>query len=692
MAEPQLFLASLVCMYLVLRVQGFFIRPSSPPSFPTTIFSRSFSRNLSLYANSEKINGEDPKSRGDCKKKTSKEPKTGWTHSTPDPTSDFWEPGPERPKPNEEPKKLRTGWLHNAESKEKKSLSVTDASGLPNSGKTGGFSEAQRRLQLAMRQQERNHRIIAPPTLHACGTDFPIVITEHKISLPLSRVEPSSRLDVYFTIVEKVRSEKDRKWFAGLASRSPQQRAGDYVAFANMETATDMILYLQGGPGFGAPVPVASLGLEKDSSWAAKALEMYTRVVLMDQRGTGQSTPITKQTLEIKFPNLFLLDSKETVNLTLNELEGEDAALVKQAVLEATSYLSHFRADNIVQDAEEIRDALLTPIETDNTARPWGCSLGQSFGGFCLMTYLSQVAHPPQLCLFTGGIAPILTQTYDVYASLWERAKERSLLYYDMYPSDIVQVKKIVSRLLVEPVSLPSGGKLTARRFLQLGLALGGSPTSFARLHALINSAFVEGTDESALKFRRTFLKEIDSEQNFDDAPIYFWLHESIYANGKNNSPTHWTAHRAYEDKVKSQPDFDFVQTSTILSTDQPTLFFSEMVFPWMAEDYAELKGVGLNAMANDLAAKEDWGKLVDEDQMREVLSDGRSTAAAAVYYDDLYVDFDSCMKVTAHGGPLEACKVWITNDYQHSGLRDDGALIFAKLHGMANGCIRTPS
>lgn len=161
MAEPQLFLASLVCMYLVLRVQGFFIRPSSPPSFPTTIFSRSFSRNLSLYANSEKINGEDPKSRGDCKKKTSKEPKTGWTHSTPDPTSDFWEPGPERPKPDEEPKKLRTGWLHNAESKEKKSLSVTDASGLPNSGKTGGFSEAQRRLQLAMRQQERNHRIIA---------------------------------------------------------------------------------------------------------------------------------------------------------------------------------------------------------------------------------------------------------------------------------------------------------------------------------------------------------------------------------------------------------------------------------------------------------------------------------------------------------------------------------------------------
>jgi hypothetical protein len=35
---------------------------------------------------------------------------------------------------------------------------------------------------------------------------------------------------------------------------------------------------------------------------------------------------------------------------------------------------------------------------------------------------------------------------------------------------------------------------------------------------------------------------------------------------------------------------------------------------------------------------------------------------------------------------------MYITNDYQHSGLRDDGAKLFAKLHGMATGSIRTPS
>jgi hypothetical protein len=33
-----------------------------------------------------------------------------------------------------------------------------------------------------------------------------------------------------------------------------------------------------------------------------------------------------------------------------------------------------------------------------------------------------------------------------------------------------------------------------------------------------------------------------------------------------------------------------------------------------------------------------------------------------------------------------------ISNEYQHSGLRDDGAMIFNKLLGMAKGEVGTPS
>ena len=115
----------------------------------------------------------------------------------------------------------------------------------------------------------------------------------------------------------------------------------------------------------------------------------------------------------------------------------------------------------------------------------------------------------------------------EVYDRLWLRVKDRNYKYYEQYPGDIQIVKRIVQHLSSQddsnPIKLPSGGVLTARRFLQLGLALGGSPgSSFANLHAIINSAFLDDDELST-----AFLKRIDYEQSFDDAPLYFLLHES---------------------------------------------------------------------------------------------------------------------------------------------------------------------
>ena len=279
------------------------------------------------------------------------------------------------------------------------------------------------------------------------------------------------------------------------------------------------------------------------------------------------------------------------------------------------------------------------------------------------MSYLSLIDHPPRICLLTGGIAPMLDEAYEAYTSLWDRVKERSLRYYEKYPDDIALIKKIVRRLLDKPETLPSGGTLTARRFLQLGMGLGGSPSSFASLHNLFSSAFLQ-PDET--EFTRAFLKALDSEQPFDDHPIYYWLHESIYADGPSKSPTSWSAHRAYEAKAKAHPEFNYLETSQSDSDDIPVLFFGEMVFPWMTEDFKELGGIGATALAKSLASKDDWGSLYDAAHMRMVLGDGRSRAAAAVYYDDLYVDFNCSMRVAARGGPLEKCKVYVTNDYQH--------------------------
>ena len=66
--------------------------------------------------------------------------------------------------------------------------------------------------------------------------------------------------------------------------------------------------------------------------------------------------------------------------------------------------------------------------------------------------------------------------------------------------------------------------------------------------------------------------------------------------------------------------------------------------------------------------------------------------AASATYFDDMYVDFNCAMSLLQRGSPLEGTKVWVTNEYQHSGLRDDGATIVCKLVKMAKGQINVPS
>ena len=105
-----------------------------------------------------------------------------------------------------------------------------------------------------------------------------------------------------------------------------------------------LLVLLTGGPGFEAPRPTA---VPRSPSWLDRALRDF-RVLMLDQRGTGRSTPV-------------------------GALSGRNPA-------EQAEYLTHFRADAIVRDAELIRRRLWV--------ERWSV-LGQSFGGFCVTTYLS---------------------------------------------------------------------------------------------------------------------------------------------------------------------------------------------------------------------------------------------------------------------------------------------------------------
>ena len=239
---------------------------------------------------------------------------------------------------------------------------------------------------------------------------------------------------------------------------------------------------------------------------------------MLDQRGTGRSTPV-------------------------GALPGLSAA-------EQADYLKHFRADSIVRDAEAIRAEL--------GVERWSV-LGQSFGGFCVMTYLSIAPEGLREAFVTGGLAPVGRHVDEIYRATYERILERNRRYYERYPEDRARVRALVERLDAEPLILPTGDRLTARRFRQAGNKLGMSDGA-EDLHALVELP----PDSPA------FRHDAQDLLGFERNPIYAILHESSYADGV---ATRWSAERVMPAEY----------------ADTPELFTGEHVYSWMFEDYGAL-------------------------------------------------------------------------------------------------------
>ena len=210
-----------------------------------------------------------------------------------------------------------------------------------------------------------------------------LVLRGHVFSLPLDHgSHGGTRIDVFAREVAAVGGE-DRPW----------------------------LVFFQGGPGHEATRPTAP----DSPAWLKRALEDF-RVLLLDQRGTGLSTPATHETL---------------------------AGL---APAEQAAYLRHFRADSIVRDAELIRAELGSP--------PWSV-LGQSFGGFCVTSYLSLAPDGLREALVTGGLPPLEGGADDVYRATYRTLLGRNRAYYERYPEDRDRVRALVERLAADDVRLP---------------------------------------------------------------------------------------------------------------------------------------------------------------------------------------------------------------------------------------------
>ena len=360
------------------------------------------------------------------------------------------------------------------------------------------------------------------------------------------------------------------------------------------------LVFLQGGPGHEATRPTSP-----PSGWMKRALEDY-RVLLLDQRGTGRSTPVGTQ-----IPG----DSPEA----------------------QADYLTKFRADSIVRDAELIRQEL--------GVDRWSI-LGQSFGGFCSITYLSIAPNGLREVFITGGLAPIGRPVDDVYGATWMRAIQKNGEYFDRYPEDRERARTIFSRLEAEDVRLPNGDRLTARRFRQMGGWLGDS-AGFELLHHVLelpfgSNAFLHDAEFGAMRFARN--------------PIYATLHESSYADGV---ATRWSAARLMPTEIEGEG-----------------YFTTEHVFPWMWDDYGALRA---HTAAADILAENEWPRLYDAEQLRA----NEVPVAATIYVNDLYVERTFAEETAAN---IRGLRPWITNEFEHNGLRADGEKVLGRLIDMVRG------
>lgn len=367
-----------------------------------------------------------------------------------------------------------------------------------------------------------------------------------------------------------------------------------------------LLLHLQGGPGGEGERPMTG------SAWLSEAVGRY-RVIIPDQRGVGRST----------------------------RLDGAVMAAMPDART-AAEYLSRFRADSIVRDFERLRVSRFP-------GKRWH-TIGQSYGGFLTLTYLSMFPQALASCRTTGGIPGVPANADEVYRHTYPRAAAKSRQFYERYPQDIEVMGAVADRLAEGDVRLPDGDPFTVHRLQSLGQDLGMQP-GFERLHWLLDEAFDAKGELSSV-----FLYRVMARTSYASSPLYWPLQEFLYADGDNGS-IGWAARR----ELANHPEFG--------EDRRPLMLFGEMTFPWMFDEIRELRP--FKPAVELLMQRGHWPKIYDP----QVLAANEVPLQALVYFEDLYVDSGIQLDTLSRIGNAKA---WVTNEYQHDGILHPG--VFTRL------------
>jgi proline iminopeptidase len=359
------------------------------------------------------------------------------------------------------------------------------------------------------------------------------------------------------------------------------------------------LLFLQGGPGGKSPRP------GDGPVWLKEALKTH-RVILLDQRGTGRSSRI-----EASRMNEFAPPEKLAETLCL------------------------YRADSIVRDAEHLR-------KTSFGGTKWE-TLGQSYGGFITMTYLSLAPEGLSACYITGGLPGLDAKAEDIYRRTFPRARAKTCRFYERFPDDRQRIARVADLIEQTDIRLPDGDRLSVKRLQIIGIDFGMAP-GFENVHWLFDEAFASSAEDRLSDF---FLAAVQNLTSYDDNPLFALLQESIYGQGEG-APG-WAAERV----LAEHPDFD--------PSHRPLMFPGEMMYSWMFREIRSLRP--FEAAAEALAQHPHYPPLVDAN----ILAANEVPVAAIIYFDDLYVDSGLSLETIGRIGNAQG---WVTNEYEHDGLR----------------------
>ncbi|MBS1697032.1 MAG: alpha/beta fold hydrolase [Actinobacteria bacterium] len=400
--------------------------------------------------------------------------------------------------------------------------------------------------------------ISAAPVLRRRMMD--LTLEEHTLTVPLVWSDPTDTrtIDVFASVVSR--------------------EGGEDLPF---------LVFLQGGPGSEAP---RALHAPATPSWLDQALTEY-RVVMIDQRGTGRSTPVSD-------------------------------AILARGTDEVAEHLTHLRADAIVRDCEAMREHL--------GAEQWNV-LGQSFGGFTTLAYLSTDASSIDDAYLTGGLSTVTRTPDEVYALCYDKMRDASERYYRRFPEHRDRMRRLVDLAAAGAIVLPSGEVVSPSRLRSAGSGLGMND-GWQTLWQLLE--LDPGTN--------AFRYDLAAAMPFGGRnPLYFVFHESSYANGH---VTDWSAER--------MEPADFAEDVTLFTGEHIRRDWTETVpafQPWRDVTLA--------------LARHEWPTIYDP----VALAASGAHGAAAVYVNDPYVPLEYSMETAAL---LPDVRLWVTSEHEHNGLR----------------------